>query len=152
MTEANRMSAQGSAITPIHATAVACRLDGAWRGVLLTGRSGAGKSDLALRLIGEGWRLVSDDYCDVWRSEEVVFATAPASISGRIELRGLGIASTPPRWITRIVLVVACGWSEVERMPELETAPIAGLDLPRLALDIRPASATRTLAFALRQV
>lgn len=138
--------------SPVHATAVACRLDGRWRAVLLTGPSGAGKSDLALRLIGEGWRLVADDYCEVWRSEDAVFATAPARIAGRIEARGIGIVESPPRWIARVALVVACVQIAPERMPEPATVPVAGLDLPMLTLDIRPSSATVVLAIALRQV
>ncbi|CAN5193390.1 HPr kinase/phosphorylase [soil metagenome] len=141
-----------SSASPIHATAVACRIEGQWRGVLLTGPSGAGKSDLALRLIGEGWRLVADDYTEVWASAGAVFATAPVRIAGRIEARGVGIVDSAPRWISRIALVVACAQTPPERMPEPATSHIAGLDLPRLDLDTRPASATATLALALRQV
>ncbi len=135
----------------LHATAVACRLGPDWRAVLLTGPSGAGKSDMALRLIGEGWRLVSDDYCEVWRSGDGVFVTAPIRIAGRIEARGLGIVSSPTRWVARVGLVVACGQTAPERMPEPATTRIAGLDLPLLALDIRAASATAVLGLALRQ-
>lgn len=136
-------------MSSIHATAVACRLDGQWRGVLLTGPSGAGKSDLALRLIGQGWRLVADDYTEVWASAGAVFATAPVRIAGRIEARGVGIVESPPRWIVRIALVVACAQTPPDRMPEPASTSVAGLDLPSLALDIRPASAPRTLALAL---
>ena len=141
----------GAGAGPIHATAVATRIAGDWRGVLLTGTSGAGKSDLALRLIEEGWRLIGDDYVHVWRSDGCVFATAPDRIAGRIEARGLGIVDTPSRWISRIALLVACGQATTERLPEADHAEIAGVRLPRLTLDIRPASATRTLALALAQ-
>ncbi|MEG0819600.1 MAG: serine kinase, partial [Brevundimonas sp.] len=47
---------------PLHATAVARYSPAGWRGVLIQGPSGVGKSDLALRLIGQGWRLVADDW------------------------------------------------------------------------------------------
>ena len=133
----------------IHATAVATQIAGDWRGVLLTGASGSGKSDLALRLFGEGWRLIGDDYVHVWRSGGAVFATAPDQIAGRIEARGLGIVAIPSRWISRIALVVACGQVPPERLPEPDHVEIAGLRLPCLTLDIRPASATRTRAMAL---
>lgn len=136
----------------LHATAVACRLDGQWRAVLLTGPSGAGKSDMALRLIAEGWRLVSDDYCEVWRLGEAIYAAAPARIVHRIEARGLGIVDSPALRVARILLVAACGRTPPERMPEPETTEIAGLGLPLIRLDIRPASATATLGLALRQV
>ena len=134
---------------PIHVTAVARFGPAGWRGALLRGPSGVGKSDLALRLIDAGWRLVADDYTQVWASGEGLYACAPDRIAGRIEARGLGIIGAPSRWISRIALVVACGRVPVERLPEADQVEIAGVRLPRLTLDIRPASATRTLALAL---
>ena len=140
----------------VHGTSVARYGRRGWRGVLLTGPSGAGKSDLALRLIGEGWRLVADDYSEVWRSGDAVWATAPTRIEGRMEVRGLGIVPVAPRWIVRLDLVVACGQAPVERLPEPAWTTVAGVRLPELALDVRPASAGRTvgeaLAGVLRQV
>ena len=136
-------------MSPIHATTVARHGRGGWRAVLLTGPSGAGKSDLALRLIGDGWRLVADDYTEVWASGGGLYATAPTLIAGRIEVRGLGIVDCPPRIVARVVLVVACGRETVERLPEPEHQTLAGIALPRLALDTRPASAARLVAAAL---
>ena len=139
-------------MTPVHATTVARFGAAGWRGVLLTGPSGAGKSDLALRLIGAGWRLVSDDYSEVWRSGEAVYATAPATIVGRIEARGLGVIPCSPRWIARIVLVVVCGQETVERMPEPAQERVAGVALRSIRLDTRAASAVEIVAAALDQV
>ena len=59
---------------PLHATVAALRHGGAWRGVLIQGRSGAGKSDLALRLMQNGWRLVGDDWVDVFACEGALYA------------------------------------------------------------------------------
>ena len=134
-------------MNPIHATSVARRSPDGWRGVLLTGPSGAGKSDMALRLIGRGWRLVADDYSLVWRSGEdgAVYAASPPAIAGRIEARGVGIASAPSVGLARMVLVIECGREPAERMPELRTVSVAGVDLPALSLDIRPASAVETV-------
>ena len=134
---------------PLHGTAVACRLNGVWRGVWITGPSGAGKSDLALRLIARGWRLVSDDYTQVWTSGGAVHASAPASIAGRIEVRGVGIVSARTRPLARVVLAVACVPEAVERLPEPQTRRFAGVYLPLLALDPRPASAVGVVAVAL---
>src|SRR5580693_1856546 len=70
-----------------HATTVA--IDG--RGVLLRGPSGSGKSDLALRLIDAGARLVADDQSELSRHGETIIVRAPAAIAGLIEVRGVGI-------------------------------------------------------------
>ena len=54
---------------PLHGTVAARWTPGVgWRAVLITGEPGAGKSDLALRLIGRGWRLVGDDYVHLFAS------------------------------------------------------------------------------------
>ena len=50
-------------------------------GILLTGAPGCGKSDLALRLIDRGAKLVSDDYTFVRRTEGRLLASAPDTIS-----------------------------------------------------------------------
>src|SRR5690242_3377614 len=71
----------------LHASTVA--LEG--RAVLITGPSGAGKSDLALRLLDRGFTLVSDDQTIVRREGDRLIATAPANISGKLEIRGVGI-------------------------------------------------------------
>ena len=134
---------------PLHATAVARHGPEGWRGVLLTGPSGAGKSDLALRLMGRGWRLVSDDYCHVWRSGEHLYACAPETIAGRFEIRGLGIVGAPQRLTTRISLIVACGQTPVERLPESQRQTVAGVSLAFLSLDTRPASAAEIVIRAL---
>ena len=136
-------------MNPVHATTVARYGPGGWRGVMLTGPSGVGKSDLTLRLIGEGWRLVADDYTQVWASGGALYAAAPARIAGRIEVRGLGILDCPPRRLVRVALIVDCGQQTVERLPEAATTVLAGISLPRLAVDTRPASAARLVAAAL---
>ncbi len=134
---------------PIHTTAVARNGPRGWRGVLLRGPSGAGKSDLALRLIDGGWRLVADDYAHVWASGGVLYACAPALIAGRIEARGLDIVDHAALPVVRITLLVDCLLAAPERLPEPGRERVAGIDLSRLALDVRPASAPVILGLAL---
>lgn len=141
----------------IHATSVARRGPEGWSGVLLTGPSGAGKSDIALRLVGRGWRLVSDDYSRVWRSGDALYAappeTLPPELSGCLEARGLGVIPVGvARCLVRVDLIVVCGQATVERLPEPGVETLCGLDLPRMALDIRPASASETLERALARI
>ena len=77
----------------IHASCVAIGT----KGVLILGDSGAGKSDLALRLIDDGARLVADDRTELYVSRDALYAQAPKSIAGLIEVRGLGIVALPFR-------------------------------------------------------
>lgn len=135
---------------PLHADSVAAWTPAGWRGVLISGPSGAGKSDLALRLIARpGWRLVADDYSHVWVSGGALRATAPDRIAGLIEARGLGIVPARTRGLVRIVLTVECAAGPTERLPEPATREIAGVRLPLLRLDPRPASAVELVAAAL---
>ncbi|WP_331034425.1 serine kinase [Brevundimonas sp.] len=134
---------------PLHATAVARRTPAGWRGVLIQGPSGVGKSDLALRLIGQGWRLIADDWTHLWSSGGALYAVAPATIAGQIEVRGLGIVAAPVQSFARIVLAVACTHEAVERMPEAASWIWDGVTIPQLRLDPRPASAGQVVATAL---
>ena len=75
-------------------------------GVLLLGKSGAGKSDLALRLIALGAKLVSDDRSELFARRGRLFARAPKNLKGLIEVRGVGIVALPHAASARIALVV----------------------------------------------
>lgn len=134
---------------PIHATAVARHTPAGWRGVLVQGPSGVGKSDLALRLIGQGWRLIADDWTHLWASDGALYAAAPDTITGKIEVRGLGIVAAPLRPLARIMLAVACTHEAVERLPEAAVWTWDGVTIPRLQLDPRPASAGQVVATGL---
>jgi serine kinase of HPr protein (carbohydrate metabolism regulator) len=134
---------------PIHATAVARHTPAGWRGVLIQGPSGIGKSDLALRLIGQGWRLIADDWTHLWASDGALYAAAPATITGKIEVRGLGIVAVPLRPLARIMLAIQCTHDAVERLPESATWTWDSVTIPRLRLDPRPASAGQVVATAL---
>lgn len=124
-----------TAAQPRHATVVAQWTPGlGWRAVLVSGGPGAGKSDLALRLMGRGWRLVADDYVHVFASGDAVYATAPETIAGRIEARGVGVLDACIRRVVRLVMVVDLTQGQVERLPEPETRILAGRPLPVLRL------------------
>ena len=135
---------------PLHATAVAQWTPGAgWRAILISGPSGTGKSDLALRLLGRGWRLVSDDYVHVFASGEGLYVTAPETIRGRIEARGLGIIGACVQGVVRLVLAVDLVESAPERLPEPETRNLQGRSVPRLRLAGFEASAVEKVAAAI---
>jgi serine kinase of HPr protein (carbohydrate metabolism regulator) len=135
---------------PVHLTTVARWRPGrGWLAALLSGPSGVGKSDLALRLIGDGWRLVSDDYTQVFASSGHLYAAPPPTIAGRIEVRGVGVLPACALGVTRVGLVVALGSGPVERLPDPETWSLDGVAIPLIRLDPREASAGEKVAAAL---
>lgn len=137
-------------MNPLHGCAVAQWSSAqGWRGVWITGPSGAGKSDLTLRLIGRGWRLIADDYAHVFASAGALYAVAPPTIAGRMEVRGVGVRPICALGVTRLSLAVDLSGGPVERLPEPETIEMAGVRLPRVKLDGFEASAVEKVALAL---
>ncbi|MGN7159940.1 HPr kinase/phosphorylase [Sphingomonas sp. SAFR-052] len=131
---------------PIHASCVAIR----GVGVLIAGPSGSGKSDLALRLIERGAILVSDDYTLLHAEGDELRATAPATIAGRIEVRGIGIVDRPTVPSVAIALFVEAGTPE--RMPEPSTQLIAGIAIPAYRLALLEASAPAKIDLMLDRI
>jgi len=131
----------------VHGTSVALGGDG----VLLRGPSGCGKSDLALRLIDRGARLVADDQTELHLDGDEISMTAPATIAGQIEVRGLGILQLPcvPRSPLRLVVDLVPA-EAVERMPEPQHCTLLGRDVPLIALAPFELSAVAKLHLALR--
>lgn len=60
-------------------------------GVLITGESGMGKSEIALELIKRGHVLIADDRVDVKRIHNVIKGHSPELLAGMLEIRGIGI-------------------------------------------------------------
>ena len=134
------------------------------QGVLLVGKPGSGKSDLALRLIdqpGTGISgrlrtalLVADAQVALRRHDGGLIAAAPVALKGKMELRGLGIAALPVEAQARLRLAVRLTpAAEIERLPELGNArmDLLGSSLPLILLDPQSASAPARLRAALDQ-
>ncbi|SRR5579883_2378070 len=131
----------------VHGTSIALGGDG----ILLRGPSGSGKSDLALRLIDEGAKLVADDQTELHLRGGELRMTAPAAIAGQIEVRGLGILRVPTVSEARLRLVVDLMPSaNIERLPEPRFCALLDHDLPLVTLAPFEASATAKLRLALR--
>jgi len=63
-------------------------------GVLMTGNSGVGKSEVALELIRRGYILVADDVVEVYQKEKgMVIGEAPEILKKHLEIRGIGIVN-----------------------------------------------------------
>jgi HPr kinase/phosphorylase len=124
---------------------------------ILQGPSGSGKSDLALRFVMQTpppleAALVADDQVLVQRQGDRLFARPPATIAGKIEVRGLGIVSLPHLAEAELRLIVPLSDpDDVPRLPRLgeETVSIHGIALPVLRLAPFEASAPLKLRLAL---
>ena len=131
----------------VHATSVA--KDG--KAVLLRGKPGSGKSDLALRLIDDGWDLVADDYTELEDDDGVLRAQALATIQGLLEVRGVGIVRIDSAALAQVVavfdLVELC---DIERLPEPATTTLLGLDVPLYVPHGLDASAPAKVRMALK--
>lgn len=109
----------------IHASAVAV----AGRGLLILGTSGAGKSALALALIGRGAGLVADDQVRLVRRAEVLVASAPTALAGLIEARGIGILRVPHALEVPVALAVDLDDAPAARMPQIRTITYLGVEV-----------------------
>ena len=120
-------------------------------GVLLRGPSGSGKSDLALRLIDAGGRLVADDYTDVSEVAGRLVATAPPKVHGLLEVRGIGIIRLQAKPSARLIACVdLVPIDKIERMPVTEDVRILGVSLPRFVVCATEPSSVAKVALVVR--
>lgn len=122
-------------------------------GVLITGGSGIGKSELALELISRGHRLIADDTPNLARvAPEVLEGTCPPTLSDLLEVRGLGILNIRRmfgdsaikrnkrvRLVIHLVRLEDIAPPAESRLQGLrDTRVILGVDIPAITLPIAP--------------
>ena len=110
----------------LHASCVAWQ----GRGALILGRSGAGKSALALQLMAFGADLVSDDRTELLAEADALTARAPATIQGLIEARGVGLMRVPFVPQAEIALVIDLDQPEPNRLPPQREITLLGISRP----------------------
>ncbi|MED3549751.1 HPr(Ser) kinase/phosphatase [Cytobacillus praedii] len=120
-------------------------------GVLITGKSGVGKSETALELVKRGHRLVADDCVEIRQEDEnTLVGTSPELIEHLLEIRGLGIINVMTlfgagavRSYKRISVVMDLElWDQNKQYDRLgldeEKLRIIDMDLPKLTIPVRP--------------
>lgn len=132
----------GPASETIHGTCVA------WQGraALLLGRSGSGKSAVALQMMGMGAELVADDQVRISAEPDGLWASAPPRLAGLIEARGIGLLQVAHTASARIVLAVDMEMNETTRLPQLRTRRITSGCVPLIAGAERPYLSQEVLA------
>ena len=120
----------------LHAGLIASHCAGRWRGVLLLGPSGVGKSDLALRALDHGFRLVADDRTLVFRSGGRLFGRAPKALFDLMEIRGLAVVREAALPFAPVALAVRCKTvpGDVERHPDAMSEGFLGVEIPVMDL------------------
>ena len=132
----------------LHGTAIA--ING--HAVLLRGHSGSGKSDLALRLIDRGAKLISDDGVRIGLAEDILSLWSVPNIAGKIEVRGVGICSVDFVQSAPMRLVVEFA-GDTERMPPDDVRTSVGDFLvPLVRIDPFQQSSALKVELALRSV
>ncbi len=76
------------------------------KGVLILGKSGSGKSSLALSLVANGAQLVCDDRAQLQVKNEILMMTKPPSLPSALEVRGLGLIKVPLITEARVDLLI----------------------------------------------
>jgi serine kinase of HPr protein (carbohydrate metabolism regulator) len=116
---------------------------------MIIGPSGSGKSDLSLRLLDRGFVLVSDDQTVVRKDGDRLLASAPPTIAGKLEIRGIGIVDMERAENVPVALVVELT-SDIQRLPDdSRERPILGVKVPLITIDAMTASAPSKVALAL---
>ncbi|QJB68430.1 HPr kinase/phosphorylase [Parasphingorhabdus halotolerans] len=130
----------------VHATSVAIH----GHGIMIRGKSGSGKSDLALRLIDRGAVLISDDYCVLTPGEDKINISPPPTIAGKIEVASIGIikldyvSDVPLRIIVQLK-------KSAERFPmDSPTSDLLGYTLPTIVINPMEPSAPIKVEMAIR--
>lgn len=117
----------------IHATLISFHN----KGILLTGVSGSGKSDVALRMIMEkGAILVADDRVELECVNGILYGSAPQNIQGLLEIRHVGIGQFDYKNKEKISLCIELcdNKKELERLPETEYVDFLGVSITKLKL------------------
>jgi HPr kinase/phosphorylase len=130
----------------LHASAIA--VEG--NGLLILGKSGSGKSGLALRLISLGASLVSDDQVLLEAGPDGrLVARAPDGAAALIEARGVGILRVASVRAAPLALAVDLGHAPEARLPQLRHITLLGCEL-RLISGRRVPNVDAVLAILLR--
>lgn len=133
-------------------------------GVLITGESGSGKSELALELVTRGHRLVADDAPEFTQiAPDVLDGTCPELLQDLLEVRGLGVLNirqmfgdTAVKKNKYLRVIVHLTKPHLEPQPsgieritgDLSARRVLDLDVPQITLPVMPGRNLAVLAEA----
>lgn len=124
-------------------------------GVMITGKSGIGKSELALDLIKRGHRLIADDSIEIYHVSNRIICKSPKLLKKMLEIRGMGVVDIsrifgPTSYMEKsdldfvIELVKYEDVEEIDRLDPLTmNEKLFGLNVQKLVI---PVSASKSLS------
>lgn len=118
-------------------------------GLLITGESGSGKSDLALRLIDSGATLISDDLTICMKKETSIHLFSMEKICGLIEIRGIGLMKVPYIENIKLSMIIQLVDKEIDRLPKIRKKKLLGLNFPLIKIFSKEASAVAKIKLKL---
>ncbi|MBT6330605.1 MAG: serine/threonine protein kinase [Kordiimonadaceae bacterium] len=123
------------------------------KGILIEGPSGSGKSDLSLRLIDAGAKLVSDDYVDIRNENGTLVGYGPPNIEGMLEIRGIGLLKTDYIKSSPLYLTLELTpRDEIERLPEADFFEMDDVRIPYYKFDAFSVSAIAKITMLLNTI
>lgn len=110
-----------------------------WRnkGILFRGKSGSGKSELALKFIeNKNAVLVADDVVELKVRQNKLWGSSPQNIRGLLEIRNVGISRYEYAKEATVSLLVNLlpAKENLERLPKNKTENILGVEIPAIDL------------------
>lgn len=118
------------------------------KGIMITGKSGIGKSELALDLIKRGHVLIADDRVDVSRIHNDIMCTSPELLKKMLEIRGLGIVDVTrlfgaQSYLEKCELDLVINLTRLEETIEMDrlnpisnSIDVLGVDIPQIVIPV----------------
>ena len=119
-------------------------------GILITGKSGIGKSETALEMVKRGHRLIADDSVIIGRIDDRLIGSSPEMIRYFMEIRGIGIIDVRSMYGVGSVLME----KQIDLVVELEKwddnklydrlgdkrmyEEVLGIQLPKITIPVKP--------------
>jgi len=143
----NYLSGRLAPMTAIHGVLV----DVYGIGILITGKSGVGKSETALELVKRGHRLVADDLVEIRQvAKNVLIGNAPKLLEHMLEIRGVGIVdmmtlfgASAVKSDKRILIIIDLEFWDQDKIYDRlgideEKMKIMDSELTKLTVPVRP--------------
>lgn len=115
---------------------------------LFLGESGSGKTDMALRLMDVGWKLISDDRVALIAENNKLFAMPTVRSQGLIEMRGVGVYRLPEDKClakSKVIAAIQCEDVLPQRLQDPLEAVWCGVPVPFWRMRVKDPSSTAKL-------